>query len=703
MTIGMRGSNVYRVIVFLLLAAICFESKAEINPENVTIIRDHWGVPHIYGKTDADVAYGFAWAQAEDDFATIQQLYLPIRGMLGEHLGKQGAILDFLAHLIGLPGIVDSVYEESFSQEYKVILEAYVQGLNDYADKYPNERLRKDLFPIKPSDITCASVFSNLFLTNAHIDIMAIFNGNIGKYEGNLPQGSNAFAYSSSVTEDGKTYLVSNTHQPMDGLFSWYEAHLISEEGLNITGATFHGMPHILVGANQNISWTHTLNHPDLIDVFKLEMHPSEKLKYQFDGEWLDLEERKKKISVKVKMGILSLRLPVSRTFYWSVYGPTLESDNGSYYSVRFPAMLEVRSTYQNYLMNKAENYEQFMEAINLQYYSGTNVMYADKEGNIFYLSNALLANRSPSYDWTMVLPGDTSATLWGKQFYPIEALPQKLNPECGWLFNTNASPYHCTSKEEELNPDKFNPTFSYLEVDNSRSARARDLLSQHETFSFKDIKAIKYDYSWNEDMYTYFGEDMITMVSLSEEKYPDIAEGIQTLKDWDKGAGISNEEASMAALVFYYLLDDLKANGLVYRVNSFGESKYAEAVEFAQNHLIKHYGTTRVPLGELQRHKRGDKSLPIAGMTGVLQAIFGTLEKRGELVTDLGESYIAFYSYSEEGLEVQSVVPYGSSNKEDSEHYTDQMELFAHQGLKEVILDRELLEHNAERIYHPE
>ena len=133
------------------------------------------------------------------------------------------------------------------------------------------------------------------------------------------PKGSNTFAFNSSKTKDGSTYLAINTHQPLDGPVSWYEAHLCSDEGTNILGALFAGSPNILIGANENLAWTHTVNQPDKTDVFALEMHPKDKLKYKVDDDYLLLETKKAKLQVR----FLGIPLQIKKKFYSSIYGPT--------------------------------------------------------------------------------------------------------------------------------------------------------------------------------------------------------------------------------------------------------------------------------------------------------------------------------------------------------------------------------------------
>ena len=297
-----------------LLLVFSINVKSQVNPVNVEIVRDGWGVPHIFGKTDAEVAYGLAWATAEDDFETVQHLFLAAKGRLGEVTGKNGALLDFMGRITQVQEEVEKRFDESFSPAYLKYMEGYVQGLNKFAETHPKEVLRKGLFPVTAKDLVACNNLTLVFLTNVYVEIQQIFARSIVlyerdiRYDGNLPDGSNAFAFAPTKTEDGHTYLAINSHQPLEGLFSWYEAHLVSEEGMNILGGTFPGGANIFHGVNEYLGWAATLNHPDLCDVYKLEMHPKKKNRYKFDDAYLELEPFK--ATVKVKVG--PIRIPIT-------------------------------------------------------------------------------------------------------------------------------------------------------------------------------------------------------------------------------------------------------------------------------------------------------------------------------------------------------------------------------------------------------
>jgi len=694
----------YLFILSILLFII--PVRSQINPENIDIVRDIWGVPHIFAPTDAEVAYGLAWASSEDDFETIQKLLLGIRGRLAEVEGKDGAILDMLAHIVGTKEIVEEKYDEAFSPEFKAYLEAFVAGLNRYAETHPKEILRKKLFPITPHDIIESYVLTLSFLTNVYVEIKQIFTGYISKYEeglsytGNIAQGSNAFAFNGNKTADGNTYLAVNSHQPLEGLFSWYEAHLVSEEGLNILGGTFPGGCSIFHGTNEYLGWAATLNHPDLVDVYKLEMHPTEKLKYKFDGKWETLEVRPKR--VKVKLGFL--RISIKKTFYWSKYGTTIKGDDG-FYSIRFPANMDVRSSEQLYHLNKAKSFKEFKEILNQGRFPGTNNVYADREGNIFYISHGQFPYRNPKYDWLKVLPGNTSETLWEPKYHPVSELVQYENPDCGYLFNTNGTPFFATCPEENLDQDAFDTTFGYQDSSkvNNRTIRAHDLISQYGQITWEDFKTIKYDQQFNEQFYTYNLANMNVVKLLDPEKYTDLSEAIDVINDWNFKMDKNNKEAAILVFTFNNLAKILISRGSQFDTNFFTEEEYVEALRKAKKHMLKHFGTLRIPLQEVQRHVRGDKDLGIGGGPEVLAANITQPYKKGKLKTYVGESYLQLVKFSKDSVEIYTVNAFGASNKPDSPHYNDQMEMFVDQKTKPMTLNKEKIYKEAERVYHPE
>lgn len=686
-------------LIVLLIVVFCISSKitGQVNPAEIDIVRDKWGVPHIYGKTDAEAAYGLAWATCEDDFATVQRLLLAVKGRLAEVDGKNGAILDFLSFIGAAHEVVDAAYDTAFSEGYKKIVDAYRDGVNAYAAANPQEVFRKNLFPVTSRDIISQYVLTNMLLTSAYLDVQKIFTGTIKNYEINTPSGSNAFAFDSSRTTDGKTYLAINSHQPLEGLFSWYEAHINSEEGLNILGGTFPGGMNIFVGTTPNLGWACTLNHPDLDDVYKLDMNPDKPLEYWFDDHWEKLQVRKK--TVRVKLG--AIRIPITKTFYWSKYGTTIKNADG-FYAIRFQANMDIRGPEQLYKMNKAKSFSEWRNDMRMNAIPGMNFVYADKTDTIFYASTGEMPYRNPKYNWLGVLPGNTNETLWPAKFHSFDSVPQVLKPSSGYLVNTNNSAFDVTAAADNAKPADYPVSFGYGLEKNNRSIMAHYLIARHPKLSYEDFKAIKFNRDFNDSMYDFGLDNMCTLLDLSPVKYPELADAIAVLKDWNYTTDVNNKNVPLILYALYHIIDKITARGTNYERNSFKERQYVEALRYSKHYMLKHFGTLTVPLGEVQRHVRGNVSLPIGGSPEVLAATITQPYKDGKRRTYVGESYIQLARFSADTVEIESVNAYGASAKPNSPHYTDQMQLFVDQKLKPMTLDKETIYKNAESIYHP-
>ncbi|MDB5282549.1 MAG: peptidase penicillin amidase [Bacteroidota bacterium] len=686
------------VAVVFVFGLLCFSKiNAQVNVSNVDIVRDKWGVPHIFGKTDAETSYGLAWATCEDDFKTVQRILLAVKGRLGEVDGKGGAILDFLSFISGADPVVDAAYDTVFTPQYKKVLDGYVEGLNAYAKANPNEVLRKGLFPITGKDVVKEFVLTQMLLTSTYLDVQKIFLGTIKNYEQNYPQGSNAFAFNRSRTTDGKTYLAVNSHQPLEGMFSWYEAHICSEEGLNIMGATFAGGVNIFVGTTPNLGWACTLNHPDMDDVYKLEMNPKSHLEYKFDGHWEKLAVRKK--TIKVKLG--PFRIPITKTFYWSKYGTTISNKEG-FYSIRFPANMDIRSPEQLYRMNKAKSFAEWRNVMRMGAIPGMNFVYADRQDNIFYASPAELPYRDPAYNWLKVVPGNTSKTLWPPYFHPFDSTPQVLNPKCGYLVNTNNSAFDITGPGDNADPKKYDRTYGYGLEKNNRSIMAHWLIAQQPKLSYEDFKRIKFNRTFNDSIYDYGLDNALVLFNLSPVKYPDLADALEVIRSWNHQTDVNNKEAALVTFTLYHIIDKITARGTNYENNTFTEKEYAEALRAGKKHMLKYFGALRVPLGDVQKHARGTVEIPVGGMPEVRAATITQPYRNGMRRTFVGDSYIQLVRYSKDTLEIESINAFGASAKPYSPHYTDQMQLFAAQKLKPMTLDKATIYRDAESVYHP-
>lgn len=683
---------------FILLLLLPLSLFGQINPKNIDIVRDQWGVPHVYAPTDVEVAYGFAWATAEDDFKTMQQQLLPIRGLTGRVFGKSGAAADVVVHLVEANQVVDAKYAADVSPEFKAYLEAYADGANAYAEAHPKEVLHKKLFPIEGRDILKGFVLGLTLMSHADRDVRQLVAGKVKSIK--LPEatGSNAFAISAKKTTDGKTYLAINSHQPLEGLNSWYEAHLCSEEGLNILGGTFAGSPVITVGTNERLGWAHTLNYADFSDVFQLEMHPTNPLQYRIDDQWHTLEPYDTKAKIK-----LAGFLPVGarQEFFKSRYGVTFKTDNGVF-AWRFTANRDIKAAEQWHRMSKSSNWKEFKAAMDMQGLGAMNIVYADADDHIYYLSNGRFPKRNPKYDWKGVVPGNTAETLWQDDFYTIDELPHVLDPASGYVYNCNHTPFLSSAIADNPKVSATPSTTGHQQPERltNRGVRLYELLSAQEEFSYEDFKRIKYDRKYHTPLRS--APKLEAAFHLDASKYPEVKESIELLANWDREAVIESEAAAM----FVLLLSEVRKLvgwDAIREGDKLTDDVLVQAIKNVRAYCQEYFGAVHVPLSRLQRHTRGNVNLPVSGGPDVLAALAASKQEDGTLRARAGDSYIELVRYSKDGVEIESVNAFGASAKPGSPHYTDQMQMYVNRELKKMTLNKEEVYKSAKRIYHPE
>ncbi len=676
---------------FILLLVTFLSAHPQFDASKIDIVRDKWGVPHIFANTDAEVAYGLAYAHAEDDFETIQNCFLAGKSMLGRLKGKEGAAIDYVVHLLRIPELVDAKYETGISPQYKKVLEGYCAGFNAYAAAHPKEVLVKQLLPLTPKDMLCYSVLQLCISSGADEALKSIYGGSVAALANMKPGGSNGFAFNSKITADGQTYLAINSHQPLEGPVSWYEAHLCSNEGWNIIGALFPGAPSVLHGCNQNLAWAHTVNNPDKLDIYQLDINPKNKLEYKFDGRWEKLEETKVDLNVKLA-GIV---IGTSKDAYWCKYGPTVITKKGVF-AIRTPALFDVRGLEEWYHLNKAKSFTEFNTVLQMGAIPGYNIVYADRYDSIYYLSNGQIPVRDSSFNWKTTLPGNTSKTLWTNT-HPVSSLPQVLQPASGYVFNTNNTPFHATGGNDNFSLKGYDETMGYEKYENNRSLRFSELVKQYNRVSYTDFKKIKYDLQLPAKLSYTINTD--TLFLLDAKQYPAIADVIQLLQQWDRRADINSTGATLFDVIYYAVLNDMNT---ARPYTTITKAKAAELYKNARAYLVQHFKKINVPLGMLQKLVRGNKELPVQGLPDVISAIYCIPYKNGTIKATQGESYIELVRFTKDGPQIESVNCYGASNNAKSPHYADQMEMFTQQKTKPMTFDKAEIYKNAERVYHP-
>ena len=692
------------ILVFLFAFHTLFSYTQSVNPTKIDIVRDTFGVPHIFAKTNVEAVYGLAWAQCEDNFKTMQELIALSKGMNGELKGKEGAVTDFIAQMFEVDKVIDARFDKDISPEFHSIMRSYLSAFNHYAETHAQDILVKKLFPVSEKDALKGFVFNFLLMNHAVVDIAKVFKGKMDLYKtlGNLQGvGSNAMAYSPNKTADGKTYLVANPHQPIDGIEGFYEVAIYTDEGWNVHGATFLGggmTP--LIGTNNNLGWTHTTNYDDYADVFRLTMHPSHPKNYRYDGQWKKLT--KKQAHLRVRLG--KIILPITKTYYTCEYGPVIKNKEG-YFALRNNAYMRIGAAEQWYRMNLARNFDEFWKALLLQQIPCQTVTYADKEGNILHIDNATMPIRDPHYEWRSIVPGDTSATLWSlDQVTPLTAMPYIKNPTCGYLFNCNNTPFDMTAPIENLKPENYSATFGILKSNTPRANRFKHLIQGYDKVSFADVKRIRDDDTYQMDNLNFRQCMNLTDVfRLDTLRYPDLKDIIAKFRDWDGKCDIHSKVGSLMSILGIYISDYLGKNFAPYE-NRFTTTALAEGMRYTRDFFMKNYGTLDVELGTMQKLARGGKELPMYGGIETIACCTVAGYNAGKVKMVKGDSFIMYAKYGTGGLEeLKTTNSCGNSSDPNSPHYNDQMELFANKLPKTISMDKTTIYKQAVRISHPE
>jgi acyl-homoserine-lactone acylase len=671
---------------------------AEIN-------RDEFGVPHISGKTDADVAFGIAWAHAEDDFSTLQEVVAMTRGRFGALAGTDGAAVDFAYHFIGARQTAERHYAE-LPADVRAVIEGYASGLNRYAAQHPGEVRLARLFPVNGQDVAAGFALRQPFFFGLDRVLKPLAEGTEFRPEHGAPlngkpaatlaegdqqipgpamplpmgetaenSGSNAFAVAPARSGDGTTRLLSNSHQPYRGGVAWYELVIESDEGWHFAGATFPGSPYPFLGHNETLGWTNTVNRPDLIDIYKLEVDAAA-ANYKLDGQWQPLE--KTRVWLGVRFG--PLVIPVPRTVWRTKHGPAMINARGAF-AVRYAGIDSIASLEQYYRITKAKDFAEWQKAMAQQGVPATNFIYADKAGNIAYWYNAALPDRRAGPDWRSVVPGNRSDLIWPGPI-PFARYPHLINPRSGWLFNANNTPFVAAGPGSELDPANV-PAIWGVETDmTNRARRAARLLGEAKLLDRANLLRIKFDKGWERAGYVAGMFDGIAKLDLKDA--PELAKAQRLLAGWDMTA---DGQGSADALAVMVLGAAMKKS---YGLNSPPDPR--EELAKAVQHLTEYFGRIDPPLGDVLRLRQGSIDLPMLGGSDTLRAAsLWDEQPDGRLAVKHGDSFIMLVEWDKQGrLHSESIQPYGAATtRPSSPNYADQIALFARQEFKPVRFNR--------------
>ena len=468
---------IFLITILGILLIFTVPSFSKNSPE---ILWDTWGVPHIYAENNRSLFKEFGWSQTKSHGNLLLKLYAQARGQAAEYWGISYLESDQYVRTMGIPKRAKLWYKEQ-TPEMQQYLDSFAQGINDYIQQHPDEieEELKIVLPITGSDILahCQRVIYFHFLTNPR-NIKALQN---------IPSqaGSNAWAIAAKKALNNHSILLANPHSPWSDFYLWYEAQLTAP-GINLYGATLVGMPVLSIGFNDNLGWTLTVNPIDGADIYQLKLQED---KYLFDGELQPLKEEFENIKIRQNNGSFTeLQIGVKQ----SIHGVIIEQQKNIGYALRVAGLDRPRSLEQLWQMGQAKNLREFETILQQLQLPLFNIIYADKKDNIMYLFNGLIPIRSQGnwQNWGGIIAGDTSEILW-KEYHQYEELPRIINPENGWLQNSNDPPWTSTNppqlKAEDF-PAYFAPQYLGEVIDVLRSQRSIQLLSESDKLSLEDV-----------------------------------------------------------------------------------------------------------------------------------------------------------------------------------------------------------------------
>ena len=716
----------------LLLAIVCVSTSSigAVDPETarwerqaarVTIVRDDWGIPHIYGKTDADVVFGLMYAQAEDDFNRVETNFINSQGRLAEAEGEAEIYRDLRMKLFIDPDSMKAKYKASPAW-LKRLMNAWADGLNFYLYKHPEVKPRV----LKRFEPWMALTFSEGSIGG---DIEKVSTSDLETFYGKTvpapvipekaaiprePTGSNGVAIAPSNTANHRALLWINPHT---SFFFRAEAQMVSEEGLNAYGALTWGQFFIYQGFNDRAGWMHTTSSVDDADEYlETIVQKGDRFFYRYGNAERPLTTTKITVPYKTASGMARKEFTVYRTHH----GPVIRETNGKWVAIRI--MQEpVKALTQSYTRTKARNYKEFRKTMELHTNSSNNTIFADAEGNIAYFHANFVPKRATQFDWSRPVDGSDPATEW-KGLHSVEESPLVVNPASGWLYNTNNWPYSAAG----ANSPKKESYPAYMDVgsENARGVHAIRVLSNKKDFTPSSLIAAAFD-SWLPS----FDELIPSLISAYEQTAAGsplktkVAEQIELLRGWDKRWAITSVPTTLA-IFWAEELQRASAGGVgrgrgspdEVLVTRTAPEQRLQALATASDKLAADFGTWRTPWGDINRFQRltGDivqpfndaaPSIPV----GFTSSRWGSLASFGartyrdtkKMYGTSGNSFVAVVEFGD-SVRAKAISAGGESGDPKSPHFDDQAVRYTTGELRDVYFYKSQLKGHIEREYHP-
>ncbi len=734
------------LLFFLLIPAISFPqpfTRAETDQwtkqaERVTIVRDQWGIPHIYGKSDADAVFGLLYAQCEDDFKRVEVNYIEKLGKLSEVYGESELYNDLLIRL--LIDSADAVADYNKSEPWlRKLLDAYAAGINYYLYKNPGVKPLllhrfKPWYPLLWTDGSIGAIntagisttelknfYGNGESTQTGMDIKT---GELSsaqtmlQRDPELQTGSNGFAISPSITTSGNSILYINPHVTF---YFRPEVHIASEEGLHVYGAVTWGQFFIYQGFNEHCGWMHTSSDVDVADLYE------EKIVERPHGLFYEYNNKRRRVQIKdITLYFRKDNSLQRKTFktYYTHHGPVMAKRNNKWISLRSNNRSRT-SLIQSWKRTKATSFDEYKKVMDLHANTSNNTVYADASGNIAYWHGNFIPVRDTQFNWSKPVDGSVVATEW-KGLHQVKETVHIYNPANGWIQNCNSTPFTAAGTNSPVRSEY--PIYMAPDGENFRGVNAVRVLSRQNQFDLDKVIAAGYDrYLSAFAILIPALTKAFTAVRPQDSLYGLLKEPIDVLQEWDYHVG-ENSIATTLAIEWAQRL-----NATIQRVYiDAGEADQVEKTKvFAAvsepyallqplaitvRNLQSKFGSWRIPWGELNRYQRlsgelretFNDSLPsiavpfASALWGMLPSYNsryfpGTNKRYGVS----GNSFICAVEFGKR-ITARSLLAGGISGDPSSKHFTDQAEMYSKGLFKQVLFYKEDVMKNAVRTYQP-
>ena len=720
-----------RLLLYTLLL-IPFSCSLTIEPEiaswkeqasRVTIIRDKWGVAHIYGKTDADAVFGLMYAQCEENFERVERSYIQKFGRMAEVEGENWLYEDLKTKILYDSSSAINDYKNS-PDWLKKLLQAFANGVNYYLYKNPSVKPKilkrfEPWFPLMFTDGAYISVQTGGLTTS---DMKQVYSWP-GSHSFNIVNdnnsltGSNAFAIAPSKSESKKSLLYINPH------VSFYfrtEMHISSDEGLNAYGAVTWGNFFVYQGFNQHCGWMHTSSQADGADLYEENITVKDtSWFYSIGNDQRPMKKRQVKLSYRKDNQFH----PLNFTVYSTDHGPVVGKRDGKWLTLQH-RNTSLDALIQSWQRMKATNLSDFQKTLDIRANGSTNTMYADIHGNIAYWHGNMVPRRDSRFNWNIPVDGSDTSTEW-KGFHSINELPHYINPLSGWLQNCNSTPSTAAGLSGKTSTNY--PAYMAPDQENFRSLYAIHQLQTISKFNIDKLIALGYSHylsAFDSLLPPLF--KAYDALSIQDPLTGFLKQPISTLKNWDRNSATSSVATTLAILWAYNLIEHGSAtirttneNNHVELLTAFANQtqpiKRLQLLQDLVNGLERAFGTWQVPWGDINRFQRpsGDfyqqfnddkPSSPV----GLASALFGSLpsyetewNNTRNAYGVAGNSFVAVVEFGD-SIRAKSVITGGQSFNPTSSNFQDQTNMFLEGRFKDVLFYRQDVLKNAVRTYHP-